>query len=61
MINDNGPVKGAANVDLACGLNAQIAQSVADAQPGSTVSFKWVSDIGGNVCTLSFSLLPYYP
>ena len=48
-IDDISPVKGTDNKYLACGQNAQKAARVASAQPGSTVSFKWVNIAGGNV------------
>ncbi len=48
-IDDIGPVKGTDNKYLACGQNAQKAANVASAEPGSTVSFKWVNNNGGNV------------
>ncbi|RDX45723.1 glycoside hydrolase [Lentinus brumalis] len=47
-IDDIGPVKGTDNKYLACGQNAQKAAEVASAKPGSTVSFKWVNNNGGN-------------
>ena len=52
MISDIGPVKGTNNTNLGCGLDAQKAAAVAAAQPGSTVSFEWVSNTGGNVSSL---------
>ncbi|KAI9058946.1 lytic polysaccharide monooxygenase [Trametes sanguinea] len=48
MISDVSPVKGTDNPYLSCGQNAQKAALVADAKPGSTVSFQWVSGTGGN-------------
>ncbi|OBZ72745.1 Cellulose-growth-specific protein [Grifola frondosa] len=48
MIDDVSPVKGASNVNLRCGQNAQNGKLVADANPGSEVTFKWVSGTGGN-------------
>ncbi|KAL7278167.1 hypothetical protein ACG7TL_008140 [Trametes sanguinea] len=48
MINDVSPVKGTDNQYLSCGQNAQKAALVADAAPGSKVSFQWVSGTGGN-------------
>lgn len=41
QISSNGPVKGASNPDLNCGLDAQLASEVADANSGSTVVFQW--------------------
>ncbi|KAI8995240.1 glycosyl hydrolase family 61-domain-containing protein [Trametes punicea] len=48
MINDVSPVKGTNNTNLSCGQGAQNAALVAAANPGSTVSFQWVSGSGGN-------------
>ncbi|CDO75943.1 Auxilliary Activities Family 9 protein [Trametes cinnabarina] len=48
MINDVSPVKGTDNKFLSCGQNAQKAALLADAKPGSKVSFQWVSGTGGN-------------
>ncbi|KAI0327439.1 glycoside hydrolase, partial [Cubamyces sp. BRFM 1775] len=48
MISDVSPVKGATNKFLSCGQNAQKAALVADAKPGSKVSFQWVNGQGGN-------------
>ena len=45
LIDDISPVKGANNTNLSCGQNAALAQVVADAKPGSVVSFSWM---GGN-------------
>ncbi|KAG8806619.1 hypothetical protein FRC17_004898, partial [Serendipita sp. 399] len=41
------PVKGTSNPDISCGRNAQKAQLVADAAPGSTVQFIWRNGEGG--------------
>ncbi|KAI0739448.1 glycoside hydrolase [Daedaleopsis nitida] len=48
MVSDIGPVKGATNPDITCGLSAQKAAIVADAQPGSTVSLMWRNPTRGN-------------
>lgn len=40
-IVDEGPVKGASNKDLNCGLSAAKAQLVASANPGSQFQFDW--------------------
>ncbi len=50
------PVKGTANPDISCGHNAQNAAILADANPGSTVSFKWANGIGGHVRICIFTL-----
>ena len=55
MISDVSPVKGATNKFLSCGQNAQKAALVADAKPGSTVSFQWVNGQGGNVSPSSLT------
>lgn len=47
MVANNGPVKGASNPDLACGLSAQKAQLVAPANPGSLLSIQWSGGSGG--------------
>jgi hypothetical protein len=49
QISDIGPVKGASNPDLFCGLSAQVASDVAQANPGDTVGVKWVGGGGQNV------------
>lgn len=41
QVNDVGPVKGANNPDIVCGLSAKNAALVADANPGSTITFDW--------------------
>jgi len=41
LIDDIGPVKGASNPDLNCGLGAALAEMVVPANPGSTVSILW--------------------
>ncbi|KAI0353258.1 hypothetical protein OH77DRAFT_1484071 [Trametes cingulata] len=41
LVSDIGPVKGASNPDLNCGLNAQLAELVVPANPGSAVEFQW--------------------
>lgn len=41
QINDVGPVKGATNPEVNCGHDAQLAQLVADANPGSVMTFDW--------------------
>lgn len=56
-IDDITPVKGASNRDLNCGKNAQIAQMVVDAKPGSELSFNWIS--GDNETPVSSIQLPY--
>ncbi|KAI8969698.1 glycosyl hydrolase family 61-domain-containing protein [Trametes punicea] len=41
LVSDIGPVKGASNPDLFCGLSAQVAELVVPANPGSAVAFQW--------------------
>ncbi|KAI0668780.1 glycosyl hydrolase family 61-domain-containing protein [Trametes maxima] len=41
LVSDISPVKGASNPDLNCGLNAQLAELVVPANPGSSVEFQW--------------------
>ncbi|KAF5381564.1 hypothetical protein D9615_005630 [Tricholomella constricta] len=41
QINDVGPVKGANNAAVNCGLGAGPASQVAEAMPGSVVTFDW--------------------
>ncbi|KAM5540067.1 hypothetical protein V8D89_006207 [Ganoderma adspersum] len=47
-INAVEPVKGTTNPDISCGHGAQNGAVLADATPGSTVSFKWVNGFGGD-------------
>lgn len=48
LVDDIGPVKGASNTDLICGLSAQNAEMVVPANPGSTVTFQWSGGAGQN-------------
>ncbi|KAH8980197.1 glycosyl hydrolase family 61-domain-containing protein [Lactarius akahatsu] len=48
QIADIGPVKGASNPDLNCGLSAQLATQVAPANPGSNLQFFWGNPGGSN-------------
>ncbi|KAI9437318.1 glycosyl hydrolase family 61-domain-containing protein [Lactarius indigo] len=48
QIADIGPVKGASNPDLNCGLSAQLATEVAPANPGSNLQFFWGNPGGSN-------------
>lgn len=47
MISSNGPVKGADNPDMNCGLDAQLAKVNAPANPGSQLQISWSSGTGG--------------
>ena len=57
QISDIGPVKGASNPSLNCGLNAQLATMVVPANPGSVMQFYWGNPGGENVC-FSFLFSP---
>ena len=41
QVGDISPVKGASNPALNCGLSAQLATLVANANPGSAMAFNW--------------------
>jgi hypothetical protein len=49
QISDIGPVKGAANPSLTCGLNAQLATMVVPANPGSVLEYYWGNPGNGHV------------
>ena len=53
QIYDIGPVKGARNPDINCGLSAQPASMVVPANPGSAMEFYWGSPAGTNVSRVS--------
>ena len=53
QIADIGPVKGATNPDINCGLSAQLASQVVPANPGSSMAFYWGNPSGGNVSRMS--------
>ena len=53
QIGDIGPVKGATNPDINCGLSAQLASLVVPANPGSNFTFYWGNPSGGNVSRTS--------
>ena len=53
QINDIGPVKGASNPDLICGLSAQLASMVVPANPGSAMKFYWGDPQGEGVSRVS--------
>ncbi|ESK93339.1 glycoside hydrolase family 61 protein [Moniliophthora roreri MCA 2997] len=48
QISDVGPVKGADNKDINCGINAQLAQNIAQANPGDEITFDWKGGDGSN-------------
>ncbi|EJF62112.1 hypothetical protein DICSQDRAFT_169685 [Dichomitus squalens LYAD-421 SS1] len=48
MINSVSPIQNTSSSDLSWGQGAQKAAKIASANPGSTVSFKWVSGTGAN-------------
>ena len=49
QIYDKGPVKGASNPDLNCGMSAQLASMVVPANPGSVMQFYWGDPSAGTV------------
>ena len=51
QIADIGPLKGADNPSLTCGLSAQLATTVAPANPGSVIQLYW-GDGKQHVCCL---------
>jgi hypothetical protein len=56
QVADQGPVKGAKNKDMNCGLGSpKIAALDATANPGDSISFDWTSIDGGNVSSLNDS------
>ncbi|KAJ7675831.1 glycoside hydrolase family 61 protein [Mycena polygramma] len=46
QVNTNSPVTSVSDPNLTCGPNAQVAQDVADANPGDAVEVDWVSTAG---------------
>ena len=63
QVADIGPVKGATNPDINCGLSAQLASMVVPANPGSSMEFYWGNPSGGNVSRASHTcsrLLTYH-
>ncbi|KAJ7670207.1 glycosyl hydrolase family 61-domain-containing protein [Mycena rosella] len=46
LVDTNSPVTSVSDPNLACGPNAQLAQDVADANPGDPVDVDWVSTAG---------------
>ena len=52
QVSDISPVKGTSNPALNCGLNAQLATLVANANPGSAMAFNWS---GGDFELVRFS------
>ena len=49
LVDSVEPVKGATTREMNCGQNAQIAPVIADANPGSNLTFTWVNGEGGTV------------
>lgn len=49
LVDQVNPVKGATNAAINCGQDAQAGTVVADASPGSTLTFTWVNGDGGTV------------
>jgi hypothetical protein len=60
QVADIGPVKGATNPDMNCGLSAQLASMVVSANPGSSMEFYWGNPSGGNV-SRTFHILLVLP
>jgi hypothetical protein len=58
QVADIGPVKGATNPDINCGLSAQLASMVVSANPGSSMEFYWGNPSGGNVSRAPLLVLP---
>lgn len=54
LVDDIGPVKGASNPDLNCGLSAQLAEMVVPASPGSNVTLQWSGGQGNLVSNRHF-------
>lgn len=54
QINDISPVKGASNASLNCGMGAQKASLVANANPGSQLQILWLDGDGTNVSLFSY-------
>jgi len=48
QITDFGPVKGAMNMAINCGINAGIAAQSLQANPGDRIEFEWIGGGGGN-------------
>ncbi|KAJ7250872.1 glycosyl hydrolase family 61-domain-containing protein [Mycena haematopus] len=46
QVNTNSPVTSVSDPNLACGPNAQLAQDIANANPGDAVAVDWVSTEG---------------
>ncbi|KAJ7062206.1 glycoside hydrolase family 61 protein [Mycena amicta] len=55
QISEVDPVKGATNPFVNCGQNAQLAEQVADANPGDSMSFLWT---GGDLSTWPHNIGP---
>ncbi|KAN0134706.1 Glycosyl hydrolase family 61 domain containing protein [Lactarius tabidus] len=59
QIADIGPVKGATNPDINCGLSAQLASLVVPANPGSSMEFYWGNPSGGHWPHVTGPLMTY--
>lgn len=57
QIDDVSPVKGATNPEVNCGHAATLASDVANANPGSVVTFSWKGGDGSNVSSKSLAYL----
>jgi hypothetical protein len=60
QIANIGPVKGATNPEINCGLSAQLASLVVPANPGSSMEFYWGNPSGGNVSRTSHLTRPSF-
>lgn len=49
QIATNGPINGASDPSMSCGIESLLASRVADANPGSQVIFDWKAGGGQNV------------
>ena len=58
-ISDNFPIKGAANPSVNCGKDAKPASLVADANPGSKLTFSWKNG-DSNVYFLPTYITPFW-
>ena len=59
LVSDIGPVKGASNTDLICGLSAKNAELVVPASPGSVFSVQWSGGDGIDKVRAQCFIYPY--
>ena len=60
QIYDIGPVKGADNPDINCGMAAQLASMVVPANPGSSMEFYWGDPGNENVSHVSHLVCSFF-